>query len=330
MKNFDHITYESLGVDPKEFYSDKFIGARGDIDWLDYKPHRFHIEFSRARFLARNVKGPRVLDLGCGSAPFAETLRVHSGVQEFVGLDLDPVCIENAARVCDHAAVFDVNDSLPFPDRHFDTVFSCDFFGHIEFRHKDRLIAEIRRVTKDDGRSVHVIESAPLDYDLITDDPDDPIRKYVLMEGHIGMESADALIARWSRAFGQVTVENAMLYPFTTVPGYLLDPVAPEELKVLLREYSIEQQEAANVLLGYVMERMIEWYRSQQPELLCPAENHPIRRASGLVNLVASGVPVLPAAAGAAAADGGGRRRKAGSPRRRRPAPSRRGSAPSE
>jgi hypothetical protein len=35
---------------------------------------------------------------------------------------------------------------------------------------------------------------------------------------------------------------------------------------------------------------MIEWLRREDPALLIPADNHPIRRASGLVNLIA--VPV--------------------------------------
>ena len=285
---FNHITYETFGIRPTEFYAGKFIGARGDIDWLADPKHHFHLEFGRARFLAHNIKGPRVLDLGCGSAPFAQTLRVHSEARELFGLDLDPACVAIAAQVYDHAATFDIGEPLPFSDGYFDSVFSCDVFGHIEFRHKDRLIAEIRRVTRDGGPSVHIIESAPLDYDQMTADPDDPIRRYVLMEGHVGMESAEALIARWSCVFARVAVENAMLYPFTTIPGYLLDPHTPDELKTIMRDFTDAQLEAAHISLGYVLERMIEWYRSQQPDLLTPADNHPIRRASGLVNLIAS------------------------------------------
>src|SRR5713101_5732989 len=82
MKNFNHITYQTFGIDPKEFYAGKFLGACGTVDWLADPKNHFHLEFGRARFLTRNIKGPRVLDLGCGSAPFAQTLRRHSEARE--------------------------------------------------------------------------------------------------------------------------------------------------------------------------------------------------------------------------------------------------------
>jgi SAM-dependent methyltransferase len=287
MRSFDHITYATFGIDPARFYAGKFAGGPGTVDYLGIPQNCFNIEYGRARFLARHVQGPRVLDIGCGSAPFAQTLRCNTDARELFGVDLDPACVGTASQVYDQAAVFDISERLPFPNGYFDTVFSCDVFGHIEFRHKDRVISEIRRVTKPGGRSVHVIESAPLDYDQITDSPDDPIRQYVLAEGHVGIESAESLIARWSRFFISVEVENAMLYPFSTIVGYLADRHTPEELKAIMSSFDQRERDAAQIALGYVCDRMIEWFRQADPQLLVPAEANPIRRASGLVNLIA-------------------------------------------
>jgi SAM-dependent methyltransferase len=287
MRSFDHITYATFGIDPAKFYAGRFAGGPGTVDYLGNPQNRFNIEYGRARFLATKVRGPRILDIGCGSAPFAKTLRCNTDARELFGVDRDPACVEIASQVYDQAAVFDVSEPLPFANEYFDTVFSCDVFGHIEFRHKDRLISEIRRVTKPGGRSVHVIESAPLDYDQITDDPEDPLRQYVLTEGHVGIESAESLIARWSRFFISVEVENAMLYPFSTIVGYLADRDTPEELKAIMSAFDQAQRDAAQIALGYVCDRMIEWLRREDPAMLVPAETNPIRRASGLVNLIA-------------------------------------------
>jgi hypothetical protein len=109
-KNFDHITYAKFGVDPAEFYAGKFAGGPGTADYLADPKNRFSIEYGRARFWAKNVRGPRVLDLGCGSAP----MRKPCGpipTRELVGIDLDPTCVAAAARVYDQAMPFDIRAS---------------------------------------------------------------------------------------------------------------------------------------------------------------------------------------------------------------------------
>ena len=56
IKNFDHITYATFGIDPAEFYAGRFVGASGTTDYLAQPKNRFDIEYGRARFLAGNVK----------------------------------------------------------------------------------------------------------------------------------------------------------------------------------------------------------------------------------------------------------------------------------
>jgi ubiquinone/menaquinone biosynthesis C-methylase UbiE len=287
-KDFRHITYQTFGIDPAQFYAGKFAGQLCTVDFLATPNLRYSIEYGRARFLAAQVAGARALDIGCGSGPYAHTLRRNTGVRELIGIDLDPACVEIARQVYDDALPFDLGQKLPFPDRHFDTVFSCDLFGHIEFRHKDRLIAEIARVTKPGGRSVHIIESAPFDYDTLTDAPDDPVRTYVRAEGHVGIEDAASLQARWGRRFASVTIENAMIWPFSTIYGYVFDVETPPEVKAIMQAFSAAEREAAHVALGYACERMIDWIRRSDPGLLVPGDGNPVRRASGLVNLVAT------------------------------------------
>ena len=108
------------------------------------------------------------------------------------------------------------------------------------------------------------------------------------MEGHVGIESAEWLIARWSRYFQSVKVENAMLYPFCTIAGYLADPPTPPELRQIMEAFTQDQRDAAQIVLGYACDTSIEWFRRVDPTLLIPAAGDPLRRPSGLVNLIAA------------------------------------------
>ena len=151
MQNKDLITYSYFGIDPASFYAGKFAGWPNAPDYLATPKNRFDIEYDRARFLVSNISGDRVLDIGCGSAPYGNTIRGNTAVKEIYGIDLDPVCVEKAKVSYDFASVFDLNSKLPFEDDYFDCVFSMDVFGHIEFKYKDHLLREIYRVTKRGG-----------------------------------------------------------------------------------------------------------------------------------------------------------------------------------
>lgn len=131
---FDSITYDSVGIVPSEFYRGKFLGAPGLHNILSAADNDYDIEFDRVRFLTEEVRGPRILDVGCGTAPFAGTLREAIFPTRITGIDLDPECVKIAKTVYDEAFHFDLGGRLPFADSSFDTVFSTDVFGHIEFR----------------------------------------------------------------------------------------------------------------------------------------------------------------------------------------------------
>lgn len=290
MRNLDSITYALVGIDPSEFYAGKFAGGPGVNDYLGRTDWLWNIEYDRVRFLCESMRGPRALDLGCGSGPFAATIRAHTDVAQLTGVDLDPDCVQIAASTYDAALTFDLGRPLPFGDGAFDTVFSCDVWGHIEFREKDRLLGEVVRVTRPGGRSVHVIESAFVDYEEMRhDDPEDPVRSYVWMEGHIGVETAQELSDRWSRFFRRVRIENAFVPPLAPLYTYMVSRAVPHELAEVFRGFDEHERNAAHVALGYISRRLKEIVQQAGDDRLMPdhRSQDPLRRPCGLVYLVA-------------------------------------------
>jgi SAM-dependent methyltransferase len=290
VRNLDFITYALVGIEPPAFYAGKFAGGPGVSDYLGRSDWRWNIEFDRVRFLCEGMQGPRVLDLGCGSGPYAATIRAHSDVAHLTGVDLDPNCVDIAAETYDAALTFDLGRPLPFADATFDTVFSCDVWGHIEFRDKDHLLSEVARVTRPDGRSVHVIESGFVDYEAMRhDDPEDPVRRYVWMEGHIGVETAQELHARWSRFFKRVHIENAFVPPLVPLYTYMVPGAVPDELAEVFRGFDERERNAAHVALGYVSRRLREMLQQAGDDRLTPdhRSDDPLRHPCGLVYLVA-------------------------------------------
>ncbi len=286
-ERFDDITYATVGIEPGDFYKDKFVSTPATYDFLAPPENKYDIEFDRARFLASEIVGPNVLDIGCGSGPYAGAIRAAVKPERMVGIDLDPACVETARTVYDEAFCFELGQRLPFEDATFNTVFSADVFGHIEFRYKDAAIQEIHRITAPGGKSVHIVESGFLDYrKMDAQDPDDPIRKYVWMEGHIGVETAHALEERWGKVFDSVTIHNASVYPMWPLAAYLADPDLPEDLRDIILSFDDSQKKAAQIMLGYVANKL---KREAPNDALFPdhTSKDPLRRPSGLVYLVA-------------------------------------------
>ena len=287
---FDSITYATVGIDPREFYSGKFVGSAGVHDPLSAPENHYDIEFDRARFLAEQVRGPAILDIGCGTAPFAGTVRAAANPARLVGIDLDPECVSIAKTVYDEAFRFELGQRLPFPDNTFDTVFSSDVFGHIEFRHKDFVVGELHRITKPGGRSVHIIECGHLDYHAMRpEDPNDPLTTYVRLEGHIGVETAVALEKRWLQYFNSVAVSNASMYPLAPIWTYLADPNLPPAFRQMLIDFDPGQKKAVQIVLGYLVQKLRSDLALRAPEVLIPdhTSQNPLQWPSGLAYLLA-------------------------------------------
>ena len=84
------------------------------------------------------MKG-RMMDFGCGSKPY----RSLFNVDEYLGVDFEG---QGHSHVNEQIDVFYNGVTLPFPDNHFDSVFSTEVFEHVF--NLEEIIPEIRRVMK--------------------------------------------------------------------------------------------------------------------------------------------------------------------------------------
>lgn len=118
-------------------------------NWL--ANHKLVDALRRARPHARG----RLLDVGCGSRPFAPLFQGR--VESYVGLDLRG-SHDTALRLPD---VYADAALQPFPEATFDTVLSISVMNHVE--RPGPVLAEMRRVLKPGGRAIlEFVHMAPL------------------------------------------------------------------------------------------------------------------------------------------------------------------------
>jgi SAM-dependent methyltransferase len=84
------------------------------------------------------MKG-RMMDFGCGSKPYRSLLNV----KEYVGVDYEG---QGHSHENEQIDVFYDGVTLPFPDNHFDSVFSSEVFEHVF--NLEEILLEIKRVMK--------------------------------------------------------------------------------------------------------------------------------------------------------------------------------------
>jgi SAM-dependent methyltransferase len=142
------------------------------------------------------VRGGDSLDLGCwtGSYTYARLSRTVTGID----LTL------SAAQVASHHYNFAVQGSvacLPFAAGSFDCVVSAHLIGHVPAANKDAVVAEIHRVLKPGGKSVHFIEtdSENIFVRRAKRDPDLYQKYFVERVGHNGLELPSVILKRFQR-----------------------------------------------------------------------------------------------------------------------------------
>ena len=241
------------------FYRDRFftggILAASYFDAID----RFDMKFARTMWIYDNVRrGSSLLDLGCGEGLLALLKRKDVYL---AGVDLSPELVEMATRNgYDRACVGQLTE-LPFPDASFDYVVSLDVFGHVDFADKDALLAEIRRVLRPDGVTMHGVESLDpkLHPDYRTASPE-KLAEFIAVDGHIGLESDADIARRFEKFFSSVQTE----------PRYTLCLTAEEFIKQYdnygaafepdfieyLRGLSFDERHAFDMAMGYVFGRI--------------------------------------------------------------------------
>src|SRR4051812_42253641 len=177
--------YQLAGItNLAEFYRLRYAsGEMLDADYFD-AVNRFDIRWSRTMWIYDNVRpGSSVLDLGCGAGLLALLKRKRVTL---AGLDISSECAAIAqANGYDTACAGELTE-LPFPDRSFDYIASLDVMGHVEFNQKDAVLAEIKRVLRPDGVTLHGVEcmnrEQQKDYDEMNDEE---LRSFVSVDGHV-------------------------------------------------------------------------------------------------------------------------------------------------
>jgi len=98
----------------------------------------------------------RGLDLGCGDGHLMVIILDHIGPRDLLGLDIDPQETEMArARNVYREVVTAPGDHMPFPNGHFDYVFSNSVLEHIE--NIDGVLVEVARVLRPGGRFIFTV-----------------------------------------------------------------------------------------------------------------------------------------------------------------------------
>ena len=117
--------------------------------------------------LTQRLRG-LTLDIGCG---IGDLLKFRPGT---LGVDINPHTVQFCKSRGLDARVM-IQDKLPFPDRHFDTVLLDNVLEHIT--HPSHLLAEIHRVLKSGGTLVVGVPGrrgwdADLDHKVEYNEPD--------------------------------------------------------------------------------------------------------------------------------------------------------------
>ena len=196
--------YARAGIaDVGEFYRTKFLSDEV-LDPRYFKAlDRFDMRFARTMWVYDNVPaGASVLDLGCGAGMLA--LLKRKGVV-LTGIDLSPECAL-AARRNGYDFTYSARlSNLPFADGGFDYVVSLDLLGHVDFAEKDSVLKEIKRVLRPGGVTLHGIEcidrGSQKGYDEMSAEE---LRKFVEVDGHVGLEDEQEHAARFRKFFAHV------------------------------------------------------------------------------------------------------------------------------
>ncbi|SEO84874.1 class I SAM-dependent methyltransferase [Nitrosovibrio sp. Nv6] len=300
MKTLIDITYDLFEIDPVSFYSTRFSSGGGKFEPMALRPIcRRAIGFQKFEFLAEEIAGVlhsqtpgfSVLDIGCGSGRFGAYIKSVFPNCRLTGVDMSKACTEESLENgYDKAIQCDFIQGLPFPDDSFDFVFSMDTFGHVEFRNKDGLISEINRVTISGGRGFHGIECGDINYlNCNPKDEKDPIRRYVYIDGHIGVENLDQIYDRFSKEMTVTKAFNWQVRPLLEVENALTHSQWGEKFSEDLNQFQTpEAMLLADAVIGHINRTNIDMLLSGFGPILTQKRLDEIIPAGPIRNYVTS------------------------------------------
>lgn len=185
-----------LFVNQDDFYEGRFvttIGARGMKKLIKDFLNLFSIDGNEDRFyrhataIIRKELGSKpleILNIGAGGG---HTFLNELGAVTSVDISLASlISAKNVSRVCYQADC----TCLPFAENTFDLVFTSHVLGHLQPDLKDRAIAEMLRVLKPGGFSLHSIECEAnnIIYRKAKQYPDPYRKTFIDVYGHVGLE----------------------------------------------------------------------------------------------------------------------------------------------
>ncbi|MFL6256255.1 MAG: methyltransferase domain-containing protein [Pyrinomonadaceae bacterium] len=252
--------YRRAGVeDLSEFYRTKFVSDEV-LDARYFRAlDRFDMRFARTMWVYDNVRaGSTVLDLGCGAGMLALLKRKNVTL---TGVDLSEECALASRRNGYDLTCAAELTHLPFNDNSFDYVVSLDVLGHVEFKDKDAVLTEVARVLRPEGVTLHGIECtdrrAQKSYEEMSEEE---LRRFVSVDGHVGLEEEQEHAARFERFFAHIAWE----------PRYALCLSSEEFVKQreeyglpfetdfveYLRGLSHSERRAFDMAMGYVFNKI--------------------------------------------------------------------------
>ncbi|HZP57883.1 MAG TPA: class I SAM-dependent methyltransferase [Dehalococcoidia bacterium] len=147
-------------VDPGVYTDDYYLtNCHGYEEFVESGGRRVGARFLKALALAGDLRGRKVLDVGCGRGEIV--LQAALSGAEAWGIDYAPAAVAIARRALDdaapdgararmHVACMDVK-ALEFEDASFDVAFMMDVVEHLYPHELDRAYDELRRILRPGG-----------------------------------------------------------------------------------------------------------------------------------------------------------------------------------
>ncbi len=283
-----------------EIWDDNPVIQGENITYKDWSKLLFYPKkFTLYRYLRKTLwrkqgqtrEHLRILDVGCGTgADVVDIKKIFGKHAEVIGLDVVALQVDLAKeKVKRHGiwAEFQLFDgvSIPFPDAHFDAVYTSDVLGHVQ--HVNEWLAEVARVLKPGGALAMFSESALGKHAYI--------RRYLFDRGlnvdphaefHISLYSKDELRHKISRAGFDIQKMYSLFWAsFLVHPDEFYKKLQAQKKFPLLRFinkllYLIKQKTrpfslAVAELYGLVEMHMIgRWVQSQGYIILAKKKKH--------------------------------------------------------